>query len=144
MPKTIDIQGHKLIAALIGHFQKERDNEGPLLLVNSVREKTRLHTKWVTILTILIFETKYTKCIRTKIGCLESIHKRIRDMQLFEGCKTSFDTLLQSIGFKWCKVNPRRGLMELPGQLFGYVEGNIVNHNTFGSDELDKTYRGSN
>ncbi|KAF7283824.1 hypothetical protein GWI33_022864 [Rhynchophorus ferrugineus] len=77
MSKTIDIQGHKFIAALIDYFEKERDNVGPLLLVNTVRErvaaglnitvstvnniaykmknntldsaeKTRLHTKWVT------------------------------------------------------------------------------------------------
>ncbi|XP_076259284.1 uncharacterized protein LOC143195735 [Rhynchophorus ferrugineus] len=77
MPKLIDIQCHKLIAALIGYFEKERDNGGTLLPVNSVREritavlniivgtvnniaykmknntldspkKTRLHTKWVT------------------------------------------------------------------------------------------------
>ncbi|XP_076270042.1 uncharacterized protein LOC143202414 isoform X2 [Rhynchophorus ferrugineus] len=39
MRKTIDIQGHKLIAALIGYFEKERDNGGSLLPVNSVRER---------------------------------------------------------------------------------------------------------
>ncbi|KAF7269064.1 hypothetical protein GWI33_017822 [Rhynchophorus ferrugineus] len=36
MPKTIDIQGHKFIAALIGYFEKERDNGIPLLPVNSI------------------------------------------------------------------------------------------------------------
>ncbi|XP_076256749.1 uncharacterized protein LOC143194068 [Rhynchophorus ferrugineus] len=73
----MDIQGHKLIAALIDYFEKERDKKGPILLLNSVRKrvaaglniivstvnnitykmknnkldspkKTRLHTKWVT------------------------------------------------------------------------------------------------
>ncbi|KAF7270762.1 hypothetical protein GWI33_016268 [Rhynchophorus ferrugineus] len=50
MPRIIDIQGHKLIAALIGYFEKERDNGGSLLPVNSVRERVaaalniRVHT----------------------------------------------------------------------------------------------------
>ncbi|KAF7287934.1 hypothetical protein GWI33_000276 [Rhynchophorus ferrugineus] len=39
MPKTGDIQSHKLIAALIDYFEKERDNGGPRLPVNFVREK---------------------------------------------------------------------------------------------------------
>ncbi|KAF7283825.1 hypothetical protein GWI33_022864 [Rhynchophorus ferrugineus] len=42
MSKTIDIQGHKFIAALIDYFEKERDNVGPLLLVNTVREEPNI------------------------------------------------------------------------------------------------------
>ncbi|XP_076259511.1 uncharacterized protein LOC143195866 [Rhynchophorus ferrugineus] len=144
MPKTIDIQGHKLIAALIDYFEKERDNEGPLLLVNSVRgwvpsalnisvatmnniaykmknntldsaKKNHLHTMWVTNLDHFdigfIQDQIYEMYKNKKIVCLKSMHKRIWDMQLFEGCKTPFYTLLQETGFKWCKDNPRRDLI---------------------------------
>ncbi|KAF7286233.1 hypothetical protein GWI33_006919 [Rhynchophorus ferrugineus] len=39
MPKTIDIKGHKLIAGLIGYFEKERDNGSPFVPVYFVTER---------------------------------------------------------------------------------------------------------
>ncbi|XP_076273040.1 uncharacterized protein LOC143204337 [Rhynchophorus ferrugineus] len=81
-------------------------------------KKTRLHIKWLMNLDHLDIDSLrdqiYEMYKNKKIVCLESIHKRVRDIQLFEGYKASFHTLLQGIRFKWCKDNHRRNLMELP------------------------------
>lgn len=44
---------------------------------------------------------------------LANLYVKLREKQLFEGCKTSLQSLLKEIGFRWKKDEPRRGLMEL-------------------------------
>ncbi|XP_076275819.1 uncharacterized protein LOC143206875 [Rhynchophorus ferrugineus] len=53
---------------------------------------------------------------------LGSIFKELRNRQLFEGCRSSLHTLLRDIGFKWCKSNPQKGLMELPDIAFKRIQ----------------------
>ncbi|XP_076251661.1 uncharacterized protein LOC143190934 [Rhynchophorus ferrugineus] len=88
MPKTMYIQGHKLIAALmewvpavlnttvgtvsnIAYKMKNNTLDSP--------KKTRLHTKWMTNLDIGSIRDQIDEMYKTikKIVSLESIHKKI-------------------------------------------------------------------
>ncbi|XP_076266374.1 uncharacterized protein LOC143200022 [Rhynchophorus ferrugineus] len=61
-------------------------------------KKTRLHTKWVMSLDHLdigsIRDQIYEIYKNKKIVGRENIHKRVRHMQFFKGCKISLHTLL--------------------------------------------------
>lgn len=45
---------------------------------------------------------------------LKTLRERLTDFNIYTGSQTSLATILKSIGFKWKKDDPRRGLMELP------------------------------
>lgn len=45
---------------------------------------------------------------------VSSLWGKLNERQLFAGCPMSLWNLLQELGFKWKKDDPRRGLMELP------------------------------
>lgn len=53
---------------------------------------------------------------------MSSLLVKLKDRQLFNGCRQSLSTLLKEIGFKFKKDDPRRGLMELPNVAFKRVK----------------------
>lgn len=48
--------------------------------------------------------------------------EKLKEKQLFNGCRMSLCSLLKEIGFQWKKDDPRRGLMELPNIALKRVE----------------------
>lgn len=47
---------------------------------------------------------------------------KLKDRELFSGCRHSLSSLLKQLGFRWKKDDPRRGLMELPNIAFRRVQ----------------------
>ncbi|KAH1019422.1 hypothetical protein HUJ04_009246 [Dendroctonus ponderosae] len=47
---------------------------------------------------------------------------KLKEKELFNGCRQSLSTLLKEIGFKWKKDDPRRGLMEVHNVAFKMVQ----------------------
>ncbi|XP_076253263.1 uncharacterized protein LOC143191771 isoform X2 [Rhynchophorus ferrugineus] len=156
MPKPLNSQSQELIASLFTYFTQERDNGGPFLPLNCVRERVAaaLNINVCTVTKIsqkvknnIVFDSPKRKRPHAKrvtnqdhldIGSIRnqiyemyesketvnlgSILKELRNRQLFEGCRSSLCTLLRDIGFKFCKSNPQRGLMELPEIAFKRIQ----------------------
>lgn len=53
---------------------------------------------------------------------MSSLLTKLKEKELFNGCRQSLSTLLKEIGFKWKKDDPRRGLMEVPNVAFKRVQ----------------------
>ncbi|KAF7286232.1 hypothetical protein GWI33_006919 [Rhynchophorus ferrugineus] len=100
MPKTIDIKGHKLIAGLIGYFEKERDNGSPFVPVYFVTEQEENIPVQPSI---LINENKKNLTYLNKLS--RKFYYRLRDrviqyynFQIFKHCPT--DHMFASVCLK--------------------------------------------
>ncbi|KAL1487766.1 hypothetical protein ABEB36_015601 [Hypothenemus hampei] len=130
MPKQLNSRCKELIVSLITHFEQERDNGGPMMPLNCVRERVaaalNLGKSTVSAISLAakrgeaLKSPKKSRC-RTKITTnteildVSAIRNTIYDM--YE--KSKF--LLKNIGFRWKKDDPRRGLMELPTIAFKHI-----------------------
>ncbi|KAI4455628.1 retrotransposon gag protein [Holotrichia oblita] len=85
--------------------------------LNSPKRK-RSRSKPITMLDdgsqVAIRNTIYQMYEHNEHITLNSLWDKVHEPNIFSGCKRSLCTVLKTLGFKWKKDEPRRGLMEMP------------------------------
>lgn len=135
-------QSRVFVKRLREYFQRECDNNGPLLPVRKVTERAAdalgISRRSVTNITNNpVIETPGKKRVRTKpvrdidsftetairnvvyelyrnkeLPTRKKILTILKERDIFDGCLTSLLHVLHSLGFKWKKINNRKFLME--------------------------------